>query len=183
MGQIEKIVMEYQAGETKNLNHLIESFKPLVLSWLRKIHQLHSHESEDYASMAKIILLECASKYDTTKNVPFESYYKICLYHWYGNHMRKKEIQCLSLENIFNYEKIEDVYLCEDENNVKLLLEGMEFLNEQEQDILVRLLQGQLPLQIANDMHLSKKTILNKKYIIIKKMRTIVEKNIQSVER
>lgn len=177
MGQIEQFVLEYQQGNMKNLNQLIECFKPLVVSWIKKIHQQHTHETEDYTSMAKIILLECAQKFDASRKVPFESYYKICLYHWYGNHMRKREIQCLSLENIFNAESIEDVYLSDDDSSIKLLLEGMEFLNEQEQDILNRLLHGQLPLQIAHDMHLAKKTILNKKYIIIKKMRTIVEKN------
>lgn len=174
---IESYVDEVQHGDMNRFNELEEKFKPMILTWLKKIHQLNTNETEDYLSVAKIILLECAKKFDKTKNVPFASYYKISLYHWYGNQMRKKKVECISLENFYNVTGIEDDY-CDDNDikeKVQLLALSMGSLNTQEQDILNKLLEGQSPIEIAHSLNLSKKTVLNRKYIIIKKLRAVIE--------
>ena len=177
MDSINTYVIEIQKNNLAHFNNLMEKFKPLILSWLKKIHQLYTNETEDYMSIAKIILLECARKYDASKNVPFASYYKINLYHWYGNQMQKRKINCTSLETIHEEsESIDFTEHLQKEKNVKLLKKSMKNLTKQERDILKELMEGQSALEIAKHLKLSKKTILNKKYIIIKKMRIAVEK-------
>ena len=51
-------------------------------------------------------------------------------------------------------------------------------LDHKEQLIFKKLMNGQSALEIARDLQLSKKTILNKKYIIINKLKkTLSESN------
>lgn len=170
-------VTQIQQGNFEDFSLLMEQFKPLILSWLKKIHQLHTSETEDYISMAKIILLECAKSYDAHKNVPFQSYYKIKLYNWYGNQMQKKKFNCTSIEEAYHHgTDIDFTKAIEKEKNALLLKEGMALLTLQEQGILKKLLEGQTATEIAKQMKLSKKTILNKKYIIIKKMKIALNK-------
>lgn len=170
-------VTQIQKGNFESFPILMESFKPLILSWLKKIHQLHTNETEDYISMAKIILLECVVTYDAKRNVPFESYYKIKLYNWYGNQMQKKKFNCTNIEEAYHHGiDIDFTKAIEKEKNALLLKEGMALLTLQEQGILKKLLEGQTATEIAKQMKLSKKTILNKKYIIIKKMKIALNK-------
>ena len=170
-------VTQIQQGNFEDFSLLMESFKPLILSWLKKIHQLHTDETEDYISMAKIILLECATTYDINRNVPFQSYYKIKLYNWYGNQIQKKKLNCINIEEAYHHGiDIDFIEEIEKEKNALLLRKGMALLTSQEQGILKKLLEGQTASEIAKQMKLSKKTILNKKYIIIKKMKIALNK-------
>ena len=172
-----KCVTQIKKGNFESFPILLESFKPLILSWLRKIHQLHTSETEDYISMAKIILLECAETYDARKKVPFQSYYKIKLYNWYGNQMQRKKFHCINIEEAYQHGiDIDFTEEIEKEKNALLLEKSMATLTDQEQDIIKKLLEGQTASEIAKQMKLSKKTILNKKYIIIKKMKIALNK-------
>ena len=164
-----------QKGEVKHLCRLEEIFKPLVYSWLRKVRCDTTEEKEDYMSMAKIILIECCRKYDSQKNVPFASYYKISLYHWYGNYMKKKKPVCISMEQ-YGIENETHEEIIEEKENAQLIYNYIGVLSKKEQDILKRLVKGQLPKEIGSELGVSKKTVLNKKYIIIQKLRREIEK-------
>ena len=165
-----------QQGDFDSFLELTERFKPLVFSWLRKIHQLHTEQTEDYISMAKVILLECAKNYDKRRRVPFESYYKISLYNWYGNQMQKKKLACVSLNEMIGHEETPDLLeQLEQKNKILHLAQHMDKLSDQEQEILKHLMNGESAAEIGKLLHLSKKTILNKKYIIIKKMKIALQ--------
>lgn len=172
-------VHEIQRGQLEHFPLLLEQFKPLILSWLKRIHQLHTSETEDYMSMAKIILLECAKSYDSTKNVPFQSYYKIKLYHWYGNQLQKRRIEYISLENerLDTYDFLDENFTktLELEEQMELIYSCIDTLQDQEKEIFLLLLAGLSPREIGEQYRLSKKTIQNKKYIIIKKLQEAIK--------
>lgn len=174
-------VREIQRGQLEHFPLLLEQFKPLILSWLKRIHQLHTSETEDYMSMAKIILLECAKSYDSTKNVPFQSYYKIKLYHWYGNQLQKRKVECISFEDeqMNGEDFLNDNFTKDLERKEQLerIYNYIDKLPKQEKEIFLLLLAGLSPREIGEQYHLSKKTIQNKKYIIIKKLQRAVQQS------
>ena len=172
------IVKEIQADNFTHFNCLQEKFQPLVNAWLYKINP-HPNDKEDYLSCAKVVLLESARSYDFTKNVPFASYYKINLYHWFGNHMMKKKWPMAS-SNAADNESIEIDFnsrLVSDEK-LKLILDCSCHLTKQEKFILNALLNNQSTKEIAEQLDLSKKTILNKKYMIIKKIKEMIKEGV-----
>ena len=177
-------VEEIQKGELEHFPLLLEQFKPLILCWLKRIHHLHTSEMEDYLSMAKIILLECAKSYNSKKNVPFQSYYKIKLYHWYGNQIQKRKLECITLEESLAMDHnqfIEEIVIqdAEKKERIQKVYACILKLNQQEKVIVKYLLQGLSAEEIAHLLHLSKKTILNRKYIIIKKIKEMLEEERQ----
>lgn len=175
MNDIDELVKRIQQGHLECLPLLQDFFNPLLISWLRKIRQLHKPEEEDYRSIAKIILLECSKNFDFKRGVRFEAYYKITLYHWYGNQIKKKQLYMIDIAG-----EIETVYVAEETDHMeiqekKLVLEKhMAALNIQEKKIFSLLIQGMKVEEIARQLKLSKKTILNKKYMIISKLKNAI---------
>ena len=117
-------------------------------------------------------MLESAKNYDFRRNVPFASYYKINLYHWYGNQLTKKDWPLLSYEHLQDEctETDFDTELLNKEK-IKAIKAISRHLTEHEQYILEGMLNNKVAKEIAREMGLSKKTVLNKKYIMIKKLR------------
>lgn len=167
---MQEIIREIQADNFTHFDSLHKQFIPLVYSWLYKI-RASQNDREDYMSQAKIILLESAKHYDFTRNVPFASYYKINLYNWYGNHMSKKKWDTLPYSFIEEgcLDNIEEGLLHEEQMNCILNLKRV--LTEQECIILKGLIKDKSTNEIAKEMGLSKKTILNKKYAMLSKIR------------
>lgn len=166
-----EIVKEIQTNDYTHFNGLLERFQPLILSWLHKINA-YSNDKEDYISHAKIILLESAKNYDFKKHVPFQSYYKINLYHWYGNYMNKKKWPTAYYEETID-ESTEidfDSELIREEELITIQ-QFSEHLTEHEKIILDGLLNNLSTKEIAEQIGLSKKTVLNKKYMMIKKIK------------
>ncbi len=170
------IIQEIQCKNFTRFNELIALFNPLIYSWLGKI-KVPYDEREDYLSHAKIVLMECAIHYDVNRNVPFESYFKIKLYHFYGNHISKKQIQTLSLVNESLYDEMVTVDFdtsLEKEERIQMLLALDHHLTNQESYILHALLHGDTILQISKTLGITTKTVLNKKYKIISKMKQLL---------
>lgn len=165
------IIKEIQADNFTHFDSLQKQFLPLILSWVHKT-KAHPNDREDYISQAKIILLESAKSYDFRRNVPFASYYKINLYHWYGNQMTKKKWPVLSYEHLED-ESTETDFDMELLNREKIeeIKKLSPCLTLHEQYILEGMLRNKAAKDIAKEMGLSKKTVLNKKYIMIKKIR------------
>ena len=172
-------VHEIQMNNLEHFTQLYEMFHPLIYAWLRKTHKLYTSEKEDYLSIAKIILLECAKNYVSEKNVPFQSYFKISLYHWYGNQLKKKQLTTTNLDEtmppIESNDWLSELERKSELHQVDIMIQS---LDHKEQLIFKKLTNGQSALEIARDLQLSKKTILNKKYIIINKLKkTLSESN------
>ena len=165
------VIREIQADNFTRFDSLHKQFLPLIFSWLYKI-QAPQSDREDYMSQAKIILLESAKRYDFTRNVPFASYYKINLYHWYGNHMTKKRWNLLPYEQVLQ-ESTETDFDKEllNKEKIKMIHKLQCYLTKQEVIILEGILNGLSEKEIARGMGLSKKTVLNKKYIMISKLK------------
>lgn len=162
-----KLIQEYKKGNTDVYPQIEKMFHPLIFSWLKKIKHLHSQEKEDYLSQSKLILIECLTAYNPTYNVPFESYYKIKLYHWYSNHYRKKKCDTIPIsETSFS---IEDI-LIEKERREQMLL-AIEKLTETEKVIMFKYIEGYTTKEIAEELNMNTKTVINKKNICIDKIR------------
>ena len=174
-----RFIFEIQSNYLEHFPQLFELFHPLIYAWLRKIHKLYSVEKEDYLSIAKIVLLECAKNYSFEKNVPFQSYFKIALYHWYGNQMKKKQLTTTNLDETMPPIASDDwLHELERKSELHQVAIMIQSLDHKEQLIFKKLMNGQSALEIARDLQLSKKTILNKKYIIINKLKkTLSESN------
>lgn len=121
--------------------------------------------------MAKIILLECCTKYDQSRGVPFASYYKITLYNAYANHKKKKEVPVIEITEGNMGNTMQDF---EYAMKRELFAKALSNLNQIDQKILIRICEGFTHEQIANELHLSKKTILNRKYVAIQKLKEIL---------
>ena len=151
-------------------------FRPLIITWLKRTHKLNTNEFEDYFSMAKIILLECVYDYDTNKKVPFESYYRIKLYHWYGNKMQRKKFELTNLEEnklpVENNDLIEHI---EHEQKKALLQTKLHVLNKRELLLYELIIKGHTTKEISKIMNITPKTVLNKKYIIINKLKEQIQ--------
>lgn len=120
-------------------------------------------------SMAKVILLECCNDYDWTRGVPFASYYKIKLYHWYANYKKKKVVLVTDLMMQTEEFTLEVNY--ENEWKKEKFSNALAQLSDIERKILIRICEGFTHQQIAEELRLSKKTILNKKYIAMQKVK------------
>ncbi len=181
---IEQLIQSIKRGDSSGLSEVHQRFRPLIISWLKQTKELYQQNREDYESMAKIILLECIKKYDTQKGVPFESFYKITLYHWYANHKRKKTFETVKLtEDIATYEDIHIIQQIEYEEKKQCIQNGIAILTEQERFIILRVLENFTPEQIAQEMNLSKKTILNKKYQAIAKLKSYTQEHYNNSDK
>lgn len=176
MDTINQMVQVIQAGHLEEFNLLLTQFEPLIMSWLKKNKKLYDSEREDYYSMAKIILLECALNFDFTKHVPFPSYYKITLWHTTGNFIRKKKPLCVSLDTYGDERDPKD--FTEDYERKEQLQKLKSFskvLTAREQDILEKVQEGYEIGEIAAMLGIKKKTVQNQKYIAIKKLKAAIQ--------
>lgn len=172
---MDKIIESIQKGNLAELQKLLTQFKPLIYSWLKKNKKLYTAEHEDYYSLAKTILLECALNYEADKHVPFPSYYKIKLWHKTGNIIHKKKHQYISLEALGDTSNLDDFTVdYEYKEQLEQLQLARQQLTEQENDLLDKILLGYDAKEIAAFYHLKKKTILNRKYLLVKKLRQII---------
>ncbi|MGL5691415.1 MAG: sigma-70 family RNA polymerase sigma factor [Bacteroidales bacterium] len=146
-------------------------FKPLIIKWLRQSKELYQKNCEDYASMAKVVLLECCTKYDKGRGVPFASYFKITLYNAYANHKKKKNVSTVEFTEGIMGETNQDL-----EHGMKkeLFNQALRALGETDQKILLRICQGFTHTQIAEELGLSKKTVLNRKYVAVQKLKEVI---------
>ncbi len=171
---MQEVIREIKKGDYTNFLTLLEKFNPLIYNWLYKI-KANKNNREDFYSSAKIILLESVKSFDENKGVPFPSYYKIKLYNWYGNQIAKdKKTVALYIKE---YDGVENINFDKNlftEEKILLIKNKSQNLTAQEQKILDKLLKSQSEKDIAKDLGLSKKTILNKKYIIIAKLKKIL---------
>lgn len=90
--------------------------------------------------------------------------------------MQKKKLECTALEEslvIDHSQFIEEIVVqdAEKKERIQKVYACILKLNQQEKVIVKYLLQGLNAEEIAHLLHLSKKTILNRKYIIIKKIK------------
>ena len=173
MATINETVLLIQRGEVHYYEAIQQAFRPLIFSWLKKTHQLYTSEKEDLYSQALLILWECIIAFDVKKGVPFASYYKLSLYHWYGSYMQKKK-PLPSCQTDYMSEQVEDDRVIETLIEKEQMAEVVRFvqtLSQDEQKLFHALLQEQSTKEIAEQMHLTKKTIQNKKYALVKKIR------------
>lgn len=169
-----KLIEKIQVGNEKAFIELYDKFKPLIKKWLYKTKEFYQKNKEDYESMAKIILYESAIKFEEGRGVPFQSFYKINLYHWYGNHKRKKEFLMGQYQEEISLE--DELTRMVEEKEQKLLLDmAIKSLSDKDRDIILKHLQGFTDEQIALKYKVSKKTIQNRRYNIINKLKNRVE--------
>lgn len=184
MPSIEEMVSQLQQGQHEQFKELSERFSPLIYSWLKKIHELHTPEKEDYVSQAHLILWECVQDFDYTRGVNFASYYKIKLYHWYGNQMQKKKLSCVTLDEAKGVSEEQE---CFKALWIKEQLERIEKhlkdASEEEKALFHALMEDKSIEDIAREMERTKKTVQNKKYALIKKIRVLVREENESLER
>lgn len=177
---MEELVQAIQKGQVETLQELLKLFEPLIYSWLKKTKKLHTPEEEDYYSLAKITLLECALNYQAEKGVPFQSYYKITLWHKTGNIIHKKHHPCISLE-LFGETEEAKSFTMHDEQREQLeqLQHARLFLTAKECDLLDKILQGYKAKEIAMMYGLKKKTILNRKCLLVKKLKELLQGQVE----
>ena len=184
MPSIEKMVTQLQQGNHESFKELREQFKPLIYSWLKKTHQLHTSEKEDYLSQAYLILWECIQSYDHTKGVAFASYYKIKLYHWYGNQMQKKKLQCVALEEASIQLQDQDHLFRQlwTSCQLQIIEHHLKDVSQEEKKLFHALVQDKSMEELARDMQLTKKTVQNKKYALLKKIRMMLRQDNYSLK-
>lgn len=172
-----KIIDEIQNGSFGNFDLLLEKFRPLIFSWLIQSKQIASNQREDLISEAKIILLECALSYEKARNVPFESYYKITLYHWYSNKYRKKHVHTVELGEQGEVNGI-DVESCVEKIIVIEMIQSMvNHLDSEDQKIINLTLEGYGPKEISCLTGFKYKNVRNRKASIMKKLRKQIQLN------
>lgn len=172
MKAIKNLVKRVQKGEAEAHEELLKAFKPLIIAWLRQSKELYQKNREDYESMAKIILLESVQTYDEARGVPFQSYYKINLYHWYANHKRKKYWQEVALTEATSQTEQETDDLEEVKEQME---EAIKTLPPTQQHIVKRLKEGYSEQEIALELGLKKKTVQNKKYEALDHLRKYIK--------
>ena len=180
MNDILDTVRRLKNGEAAAFTELYERFRPLIIAWMKQTKELYQQNREDFESMAKVILYESAQKYDEARGVPFESFYKINLYHWYGNYKRKKrykEVELTEAAEQMN-ESIQESLVEMKEKKI-MLNNALSQLSSMEYNIILRIMQGFTEQQIADEYSLSKKTIQNKKYVAMAKMKEFICDNFQ----
>lgn len=169
----ESSIEKIKNGDFVEFDSLLKAFHPLIYGWIRRIGKLYSQDREDYYSSAKIILFECVMEFDKGRGVPFESFYKITLFHWYSNHaskMCKEELTDIK-------EQIDELqYLVEQEKNerMQLLNAAMQSLTPKQQRIIRYALCGYHDKEIAQLEEVSLKNVRNNRERSIKKLRHII---------
>lgn len=166
-----KIIDEIQNGCFVNFDLLLEKFRPLIFSWLIQSKQIASNQREDLISDAKVILLECALSYDKTKSVPFESYYKISLYHWYSNKYRKKQIHTVELSDQEEALSTDVESRVEKVLVIQLVQQFVCSMNADDQKLINLTLAGYGPKEISMITGRKYKNVRNRKANIMKKLR------------
>lgn len=184
MPSIEEMVSQLQQGKQEHFNELCERFNPLIYSWLKKIHQLYTPEKEDYLSEAHLILWECVQDFDYTRGVNFASYYKIKLYHWYGNQMQKKKLNYVALEEVkaVSEEEQECFKKLWIKDQLEMIKSCLKDVSEEERALFHALIQDKTIEEIAKEMERTKKTVQNKKYALIKKIRLMLRQDNYSLK-
>lgn len=168
-------IRKIREGNIEELSKLYEDFKPLIYVWLRKTGELYKNQREDFESSAKILLIEATREWESSRGVPFESYYKIKLWNWYGNHRKKKRVECVELTDQI-FEKEGEQFHLEKQEQRDQFKKTLEILSEVEKKILLRFCEGFTIKQISEELKLDSKKISQIKYDAIRKMRNSVRK-------
>lgn len=174
--ELRELVLKIQGGELELLVELMERFEPLVITWLKRTGELYSKEKEDLMTQAKIILLESVERYDNSRGVPFQSFYKINLWNWYGNYRSKKKVQFVALNDHESHEEGEMYTNMELEEKRGKFSKALTCLNEKEQKIIIRVTQGFTVEQISKELHMDSKKVSTMKYRAINKLKREVAK-------
>ena len=183
MPPIEEMVNQLQQGKHEHFEKLCKQFSPLIYAWLKKIHQLHTPEKEDYLSHAHLILWECIQEFDHRKGVSFASYYKIKLYHWYGNQMQKKKLSYVTLDEAKGVSEEQEYFKALwIKEQLKQIEKSLKDASEEEKALFHALMADKSIEDIAREMERTKKTVQNKKYALIKKIRALVREENESLD-
>lgn len=173
---INELIEQAKKGDKEAYIKLLEKFQPLIIAWLKQSKELYQKDREDFESMAKIILYECAIEFQEARGVPFQSFYKMRLYHWYSNFKKRKQIMKVELHQIEDQQ--EDLQQLIVENEKKMFMNlAIKQLSERERHIILRHLEGFTDEQISSEMKICKKTIQNYRYTIVKKLQQIIQEN------
>lgn len=173
---INELIDAIKKGDKQAYIKLLTQFKPLIYTWLKQSKELYQKEKEDFESMAKIILYESALEFCRSKNVPFQSFYKIKLYHWYSNYRKKKSLEEISM--VYDSQDCYDLQKDIIEKEKKIVMNiAIKSLTEKERSIIIKHIQGFTDEQIGEYMNLNKKTIQNYRYEIMNKLKKYIEDN------
>lgn len=168
---IPQLIETAKQGDSASIVELSKRFIPLVIKWLKKTGEWYGNEKDDYQSIAKIILVESIKEWESKRGVPFQSYYKIRLWNWYGNHKKKKEVEQVALGDYEAYEMGSEMEVVEQNEQKKIFFNALEILNEEERKIIMRTYQNFTIRQISEELKLEPKKVSQIKHRAMTKLK------------
>lgn len=167
--------------EEEAIVQLTDSFRPMILSRIRRIHP-YSQDTEDLVASAHLILLECLKTYSRERKVPFVHFFHMKLQYFLWDEIKKvkkREVCLLDSPDEDGQAPVDDLtsdfcleeFILEKEGS-KELQDHLDSLPKREAQVLQLFYFHDLGLsEIAGFLGLSYQTIANTKNRALKRLR------------
>lgn len=184
--EIQVLLIKSLRGNNKAKEKLLNKLKPAILSAIKRYYNV-CQEYDDLIQEGYELILKCMKEYDFDKNVHFLWFVKLRLKYYYLD-KNKKQIGCVSLNSpVFSdNENIELIDIIADEKpnheeivikneNIRKLCYGIKNLTQRQKDIILRYYFKNQPMKdIAREMGISYRTVVNLKTKGINKLKKII---------
>lgn len=181
--EIDELVLKGKAGENQAKGRLLEMYKPLILSQMKKYY-FEKEELEDLIGEGYEVILKGIDDFDETKGVYFSGYLKTILrYHYLDRLKAKKYISSLD-KNIGKSEMslldllesdidIENEYLIKELHD-NLIEKIAKLSPRQRQVIILFYIENMNINDISKRLGVTYRTIINTKVNAIEKLKKII---------
>lgn len=139
---LDEIIKKSLAGDSKSVAELLQSLRPLVLSYSKRYGGRQGVDEDIYQD-GLLEILEALRDYDSSKNVPFLGYITVRLRYYYQNQRRKQKTTYSLNQVIGDNEDTTFLDLIEDEDSH---VEDIYIQLESNQE-LMKAIDGLTPLQ------------------------------------
>jgi len=185
--EIDNLVKKAKAGEKQAKMKLLKSYKPLILTQIKKYY-FEKQEMDDLISEGYEVILRGIDKFDFTKGVYFSGYINTILrYHYLDKLKYKKYVVSLDknigssdgsislIDTLKSKIDIEKEYLYKELN--KELFRNIEKLTIRQKQIIVMFYLEKININdISNNLGISYRTVVNTKKNALEKLKKLYSK-------
>ncbi len=179
---INYIIQMSLKGDKKYQEILLNKLKPLIYRNIYKYWNYNDSVVEDLLQEGYIVVLGALKSFDNNKEAHFLAYVKSKIKYFYMNHYRESIKISASLTDLKNAnqnqlidfeESLEQTIIKEEENSLLKLC--IDKLSEKEQRLVFSYFYAERSIsEIAKDLDISNRAVLNRKSRIIKKLKKCI---------
>lgn len=181
--ELMELVIRAQSGDKKSCYELWQILEPLRNYWV-SYTRIEYWNKEDLQQQSYLVLIDSLQRYDSTKGMTFEGYYKTRLKVWKGKQCKRKTCESSNVESVeramLSHSEGSENELNQIENKVVVqgILEKIYELEESEREFIMdSLIYEKKTPELMKKYGGKSSTLRSKKKRIMDKLKQNLEKN------